>query len=80
LEELGREVFSVLKNAYIVGFDLLEVLHLRSDFDVQMQADEVIRSFSTACIIPRQVFSDKLRTSSALALERSLSRLCYTVV
>jgi hypothetical protein len=42
------EYTSLLKNAYIDDFNPLRDLHLFSDFDGQMQIDEVIRCFSTA--------------------------------
>ena len=40
---------SVLKKAYIDDFNPLCVLPLCSDVNVQIQSDEVIRSFSTGC-------------------------------
>ena len=42
---------SVLKNAYIADFGLWSALHLRSDFDVQIRNDEVIRGFSTGWFV-----------------------------
>src|SRR5258708_17953710 len=42
---------SVLKNAYIADFGPWSALHLRSDFDVQIRNDEVIRGFSTGWFV-----------------------------
>lgn len=39
------------KNAFIDDFNPLCVLHLGSHYDVQMQVDEVIRSFSTVWMV-----------------------------
>jgi hypothetical protein len=56
---------SVLKNAYIDDFARLCVLHLHSDYDVQMQTDEFIWSFSTACTVVR-LFAPYVNTSRKL--------------
>jgi hypothetical protein len=39
---------SLLKNVYFDDFELFGVLHLRSDFDMLIQNDEINRSFSSS--------------------------------
>jgi hypothetical protein len=47
MKSSSKNGISLLKNAHTDEICALQVLHLRSDFDAQMQTDEATRSFST---------------------------------